>query len=94
MGMDVDYDWSFTAPSDRLRVYMANDSDGKRLFDAGMQLERREICSRTLARALLRFPLMTLRVITAIHWQALRLWLKRVPFHAHPAKSIKTVSTR
>jgi DUF1365 family protein len=27
---------------------------------------------------------MTLKVIAAIHFQALRLWLKRTPFHAHP----------
>jgi hypothetical protein len=33
---------------------------------------------------LLRFPFSTLRVLTAIYWQALRLKLKGVPFHAHP----------
>ena len=35
-------------------------------------------------RALLRHPLLPLKVAAAIYWQALRLWLKRAPFHAHP----------
>lgn len=34
-----------------------------------------------LARALLRMPLMSFGVIARIHWQALRLWLRKVPFH-------------
>ena len=34
---------------------------------------------------LIRYPLMPVRVVLLIHWQALRLWLKRVPFHRKPA---------
>jgi len=94
MRMDIDYDWSFTPPGRQLRVYMANEREGQRLFDAGMMLERRELSSPALARVLVRYPLMTLRVIAAIHWQALKLWLKRVPVHAHPEKHARTVSTR
>ena len=37
-----------------------------------------------LARVLWRYPLMTAQVVGAIHWQALRLWLKRNPVHDHP----------
>jgi DUF1365 family protein len=39
-----------------------------------------------MTAVLVKYPLMTARVVAAIHWQALRLWLKRVPFHSHPAK--------
>jgi DUF1365 family protein len=35
----------------------------------------------------LRFPLMTFKVVVAIHWEALKLLLKGVPVHAHPKKS-------
>jgi hypothetical protein len=84
MPMDVDYDWALTAPGARLSVYMANSKGGERIFDAAMQMERVEISSRTLAGVLLRFPLMTFKVITAIYWEALRLWLKRCPIYVHP----------
>ena len=42
------------------------------------------LTGRTLARAVLRFPLLTLGVIARIHWQALRLWRLRVPFYRKP----------
>lgn len=86
MPMDIDYRWALSAPADKLAVYMANSKNGNKIFDATMALERREITGRTLAGVLLRFPLMTFKVITAIHWEALRLWLKRCPFYEHPAK--------
>ncbi len=40
---------------------------------------------RAIRQALLRHPAMTLGVIARIHWQACRLWLKRVPFFSKPA---------
>ena len=52
----------------------------------------RELNDRNIARALLRFPLMTLMVIARIHWQALRLWLKHVPFHRKPPLPLKELS--
>ena len=90
MEMTLDYDWTFSAPSAKLAVHMINRKDGNKLFDATMSLAKREITGTALASVLLRFPLMTLRVVTAIHWQALRLWWKRTPFHIHPAKQPDT----
>ncbi|MEM9208561.1 MAG: DUF1365 family protein, partial [Pseudomonadota bacterium] len=86
MDMAIDYDWSFTEPGDRLNVFMANAQNGERLFDASIALRRTEISGATLARVLLQYPWMTGRVVLGIYWQALRLWLKRVPFYPHPDK--------
>ncbi len=93
IGMDVDYDWSFAVPSERNSVFMANSSDGTRFFEAAMTMKRTEITGWSLARVLVTFPLMPVKVVAAIYWQALRLWLKRCPFHVHPKKKKATVPT-
>ncbi|HEV7432174.1 MAG TPA: DUF1365 family protein [Steroidobacteraceae bacterium] len=45
-----------------------------------LSLVRRPARALTMAATLWQFPWMTARVVTAIHWQALRLWLKRLPY--------------
>lgn len=93
MPMELSYDWCFGRPGDRLSVYMANLKDGKKFFDASINLERTEVTGRSLARILVSFPFMTAKVIGAIYWQALKLWLKRCPFYPHPDKRQKIVVT-
>jgi DUF1365 family protein len=85
MAMTREYQWRFTEPSDDLCVHMDVLRDGQREFDATLNLQRRPLNSASLARVLWRYPLMTAQVVGAIHWQALRLWLKRNPIHDHPA---------
>lgn len=85
MPMDLAYDWGFSAPGERLGIHMGLAREGRRVFDATMRLERRELSVGSVRRAVARYPLLTARVIARIHWEALRLWLKRVPVHPHPA---------
>jgi DUF1365 family protein len=84
MPMDRDYDWSFTTPGEDLVVHMDVLRSGAREFDATLVMQRRPLDATSLRRVLWRYPLMTAQVVGAIHWQALRLWLKRNPIHDHP----------
>jgi uncharacterized protein len=60
-----------------------HDRDGKLLVTA-IEGEARPVDAASLARALFAYPLMTAGVVARIHWQALRLWLKRVPWFSKP----------
>lgn len=84
MPMDHDYDWRFNAPGEQLIVSMKNLDQGKRVFDASLSMTARPITSARLNLMLLKHPLVTMKVILAIYWNALLLWLKRVPFVSHP----------
>lgn len=84
MDMDINYDWRFTLPAERLIVHMKNFRRGAQLFDATLSLREQHINGFNLAAVLVRYPLMTVRIITAIYYQALRLRLKKIPFVPHP----------
>ncbi len=92
MPMQLDYLWRFGTPGRRLWVQMQNLRRGDRIFDATLTLERRPIQGPALARALCRHPWMSGRIAFGIYYQALRLWLKKTPFHSHPKHS-REVST-
>ena len=92
MEMNLDYDWRFVQPDDHLNVHMVNrhkDNKGnKKVFDATMVMKRQPITAINLAKVLVQFPFMSGKVIVSIYYQALKLWLKKTPFHPHPKHSL------
>lgn len=84
--MQQDYDWRLKLPTENLNVHMNVIEDEIKVFDATMRLKKQSINSKNLALCLLRFPLMTVKIVFNIYYQAFKLWIKRSPVYDHPNK--------
>jgi len=83
--MDLIYQFTFNQPQEKLFFHMKiSNQQQQNIFNAGVNLSARPITSQALNQLLYRFPWQTVKIITGIYWQALKLWWKKIPFHQHP----------
>lgn len=78
------YRFRVTPPGERLAVHIDVLRDGGRAFDATLTAVRLPLTAGALAARVARHPFNAARTVGLIHWQALRLWLKKAPFFAKP----------
>lgn len=85
MDMDLRYDFRTTIPDDRVAIGIRVGAPDGPMFSAALAGKRESLTDRALARLCLTMPAITLKVMSAIHWEALRLWLKGMRIRPKPA---------
>jgi DUF1365 family protein len=84
IGMDSRYDFRLAVPGDKLALTINQSVPEGALLVARHSGRRRALTDLVLLRAFFAYPLMTVKVIGAIHWQALRLWIKGAKLQPRP----------
>ena len=92
LGLAGRYVFRLRAPDDRLAIAIREEDSEGPVMAAVQNGRRMPFSPATVLTAFLRYPLMTLKVIGAIHFEALRLWRKGARFHKRPAPPSQPVS--
>lgn len=92
IGLDVRYAFQVVPPDETVSVAIDGHDREGRLIAATMSGTRTPLRDATLLRLLASHPLVTLKVTAAIHWHALRLLAKRIPFLSRPAPPERPIS--
>lgn len=85
--MDCHYRFHTRRPGDSLSLLIRESAHGEKVLDAWFCGKQRDFSDRALLGLAARFPLMTVKIIAGIHWEALRLWLKGLPVYRHTPRT-------
>ena len=85
--LDLSFDFKLRIPGEQLDIHI-DDRDGeRRVLLSALTGTRTPLTTGRLLWFTLKYPLITLKVIFFIHWHALILWLKKLPFHRKGANA-------
>lgn len=82
--LSMSYLWRASIPGRNLTIHIENWQNQQKVMDATLVLKKKPISAQTLNGVLVQYPIMTVKVIAAIYWQAMKLWMKKVPYLPHP----------
>ncbi len=84
MGQAMRYRFRIRPPGERVAVrILETDADGP-ILAATFTGRRSDLTSKAIVKACLTFPLMTLKVVAGIHWEAMKLWFKGIRLYDRP----------
>lgn len=84
ISMEARYSFRISRPGERLAVVIHEHQRGRLMLTASLTGRLAPLTDGRLLAAALRIPLLTLKVMILIHWQALKIWLRGAPFHRKP----------
>ncbi|MCG7865264.1 MAG: DUF1365 domain-containing protein [Candidatus Thiodiazotropha taylori] len=93
IGMNGEYHFAFHKPGKRLGVVIREYQDERLMLTASQAGYSYPLKDSRLLYALIRTPLMTFKVMFAIHWQALKIWLRGAQFFPKPKPPKEQIST-
>jgi DUF1365 family protein len=92
MEMEAVYRFAMSPPGERLSVAITHSDDEGELLRASIHGSRIPLSDRNLLKLFLTHPLVTLKVVAAIHWEGFRLWRKGAPYRRRPAPPASPVT--
>lgn len=88
LSMDCAYEFRIRPPGEDVSIAIHEEEAGKPILNASFYGRRHGLSDWSLVGALFRYPLMTLKIVAGIHFEAVRLMLKGIRRHDHrPAKA-------
>jgi uncharacterized protein len=92
MDMNMRYHFRIRPPGETLSIRILETSSDGPMLAATFHGQQKALTASSILAAFIRMPLMTLKVVAGIHFEALRLWLKGIRFyHAPPPPPAKSV---
>lgn len=80
--MDTEFEFRYKIPAEKLNIQInVKDQQGKKFLITTLNGNQKKLSDGRLFSYIFRFPFVTLKVIFGIHWQAMKLWLKKIPYH-------------
>ncbi len=82
MEMNMNYRWHVTKPNKKAYVNIQNidNETNNKVFEANMKLEKQPLSSLPIIKSWMSLPFTVIKIVTLIYWQALKIFLKRIPF--------------
>lgn len=77
---DQIYKWVIEPPNDEIVIHLGVHDERGHIFEAGLRLKREPFSLTTARKQLFRKPVMTAFIVAGIYWQALKIYLKGIPY--------------
>ncbi|WP_193181398.1 DUF1365 domain-containing protein [Nisaea sediminum] len=92
IGMQSTYRFRLKDPGEKLSILIRQETPAGETLVATHTGRREELSDGTILRMAALYPLLTVKVVAGIHWEALKLWIKGAVFHERPAEPDRAVT--